>query len=154
MPTEIFESMTENLLSKLKVQNNSDVEFETRGQTTSERWRYERSLRLSSSFFKEVACRKASTPCSKLVKRIVYGSEFSTAAMNYGLANEEIARKQYKRKHSVTVRTCGLFVDKDNPFLCASPDELIGNDGLLEIKCPYSARYESNLLEFLATKKE
>ncbi|GFU31448.1 yqaJ domain-containing protein [Nephila pilipes] len=71
MPTEIFESMTENLLSKLKVQNNSDVEFETRGQTTSERWRYERSLRLSSSFFKEVACRKASTPCSKLVKRIV-----------------------------------------------------------------------------------
>ncbi|GFT39099.1 yqaJ domain-containing protein [Nephila pilipes] len=59
MPTEIFESMTENLLLKLKVQNNSDVEFETRGQTTSERWRYERSLRLSSSFFKEVACRKA-----------------------------------------------------------------------------------------------
>ncbi|GFS58708.1 yqaJ domain-containing protein [Nephila pilipes] len=153
MPTEIFESMAENLLSKLKVQNNSDVEFETKGQTTSERWRYERSLRLSSSFFKEVACRKASTPCSKLVKRIVYGTEFCTAAMKYGLVNEEIARKQYERKHSVTVRTCGLFVDKDNPFLCASPDGLIGNDGLLEIKCPYSAIYESNLLEFLATKK-
>ncbi|GFU49701.1 hypothetical protein NPIL_447051 [Nephila pilipes] len=62
----------------------------------------EKRNRLSSSFFKEVACRKASTPCSKLVKRIVYGSEFSTAAMNYGLANEEIARKQYERKHSVT----------------------------------------------------
>ncbi|GFU23841.1 yqaJ domain-containing protein [Nephila pilipes] len=75
MPTEIFESMAENLLSKLKMQNNFDVEFEIRGQTTSERWRYERSLRLSSSFCKEVACRKASTPCSKLVKRIVYGIE-------------------------------------------------------------------------------
>ncbi|GFT46171.1 yqaJ domain-containing protein [Nephila pilipes] len=38
MPTEIFERITENLLSKLKVQTNSDIEFETKGQTTSERW--------------------------------------------------------------------------------------------------------------------
>ncbi|GFW13453.1 yqaJ domain-containing protein [Trichonephila clavipes] len=91
----------ENHLSKLKVQNIYDLESETRGQASSERWRYERSLRLSSSFFKEIACRKKSTPCSKLVMRIVYGRDLCNAAMKYGLANEEIARKQYEREYSI-----------------------------------------------------
>ncbi|GFV58875.1 yqaJ domain-containing protein [Trichonephila clavipes] len=145
----------ENHLSKLKVQNIYDLESETRGQASSERWRYERSLRLSSSFFKEIACRKKSTPCSKLVMRIVYGRDLCNAAMKYGLANEEIARKQYEREYSTEVKICGLFVDKDKPFfLCASPDGLVGDDGLIEIKCPYSARFESNLLEFLIKKKK
>ncbi|GFU83301.1 yqaJ domain-containing protein [Trichonephila clavipes] len=136
----------ENHLSKLKVQNIYDLESETRGQASSERWR---SLRLSS-FFKEIACRKKSTPCSKLVMRIVYGRDLCNAAMKYGLAhtNEEITRKQYEREYSTEVKTCGLFVDKDKPFLCATPDGLVGDDGLIEIKCPYSARFESNLLEF------
>ncbi|GFW63951.1 yqaJ domain-containing protein [Trichonephila clavipes] len=151
---KIYDNLMENHLSKLKVQNIYDLESETRGQASSERWRYERSLRLSSSFFKEIACRKKSTPCSKLVMRIVYGRDLCNAAMKYGLANEEIARKQYEREYSTEVKICGLFVDKDKPFLCASPDGLVGDDGLIEIKCPYSARFESNLLEFLITKKK
>ncbi|GFX55672.1 hypothetical protein TNCV_269601 [Trichonephila clavipes] len=57
-----------------------------------------------------------------------------TYAMKYGLANEEIARKQYEREYSTEVKICGLFVDKDKPFLCASPDGLVGDDGLIEIK--------------------
>ncbi|GFS68452.1 yqaJ domain-containing protein [Trichonephila clavipes] len=86
--------------------------------------------------------------------RIVYGRDLCNAAMKYGLANEVIARKQYEREYSTEVKICGLFVDKDKPFLCASPDGLVGDDGLIEIKCPYSARFESNLLEFLITKKK
>ncbi|GFV69614.1 yqaJ domain-containing protein [Trichonephila clavipes] len=127
-------------------------ESESRGQASSERWRYERSLRLSSSFFKEIAGK--STPCTKLVMRIVYGRDLCNAAMKYGLANEEIARKQYEREYSTEIKICGLFVDKDKPFLCASPDGLVGDDGLIEIKCPYSARFESNLLEFYNYKKK
>ncbi|CAN8014127.1 unnamed protein product, partial [Ixodes persulcatus] len=33
-------------------------------------------------------------------------------------------------------RSCGLIVDSANPFLCASPDGLLNDDGLLEAKCP------------------
>ncbi|GFX98996.1 hypothetical protein TNCV_4301711 [Trichonephila clavipes] len=54
---------------------------------------------------------------------IVY--DLCNAAMKYGLANEEIARKQYEREYSTEVKICGLFVDKDKPFLCASPDGLV-----------------------------
>ncbi len=34
----------------------------------------------------------------------------------------------------------GVVVSPDVPYLGCSPDGLIGEDGLLEIKCPYSAR--------------
>ncbi|GFQ67041.1 yqaJ domain-containing protein [Trichonephila clavata] len=85
--------------------------------------------------------------------RIVYDRDLCNAAMKYGLANEEIARKQYEKEYATEVKICGLFVDKHKPFLCASPDGLVGDDGLIEIKCPYSARFELNLLEFLIAKK-
>ncbi|GFW20960.1 hypothetical protein TNCV_1714671 [Trichonephila clavipes] len=65
-------------------------------------------------FSKKLLAGKKSTPCSKLVMRIVY--DLCNAAMKYGLANEEIARKQYEREYSTEVKICGLFVDKDKPF--------------------------------------
>ncbi|GFU17005.1 yqaJ domain-containing protein [Trichonephila clavipes] len=108
------------------------------GQASSERWRYERSLRLI--FFKEIACRKKSTPCSKLVMRIVYGRDLCNAAMKYGLANGRSLGTSM-REYSTEVKICQwlICVDKDKPFLCASPDGLVGDDGLIENKCPYSA---------------
>ncbi|GFT81274.1 hypothetical protein NPIL_359251 [Nephila pilipes] len=47
---------------------------------------------------------------TKLPPRIMsfIPTEFSTVAIKYGLANEEIAWKQHERKHPVTVLTCGL----------------------------------------------
>ncbi|GFV02091.1 hypothetical protein TNCV_1212021 [Trichonephila clavipes] len=48
--------------------------------------------------------------------RIVYGRNLCNSAMKYGLANEEIAGKQYEREYSTEVKMCGLFVDKDKPF--------------------------------------
>jgi len=33
-----------------------------------------------------------------------------------------------------------LFIHKNKPYLAASPDELIGKDGILEIKCPPSIK--------------
>ncbi|GFY74325.1 yqaJ domain-containing protein [Trichonephila inaurata madagascariensis] len=46
VPLQIYDNLMENHPSKLKVQNNYNIEAETRGQATSERWRYERSLTL------------------------------------------------------------------------------------------------------------
>ncbi|KAF5281750.1 hypothetical protein FQR65_LT14545 [Abscondita terminalis] len=37
------------------------------------------------------------------------------------------------------VDSCGFFIDKDNYMLGASPDGLIGNDSIIEVKCPANA---------------
>ena len=41
---------------------------------------------------------------------------------------------------NLKLEKCGLFVDVDNHFLAASPDGLIGENSVLEVKCPFSGR--------------
>lgn len=41
------------------------------------------------------------------------------------------------------IKLCGLFIDKDLPFLGASPDGLVGDKKIVELKCPYAARDQS-----------
>lgn len=43
-------------------------------------------------------------------------------------------------KLGVNIISCGLFVDKKSKFLAASPDGWIGNNSIVEIKCPASIK--------------
>lgn len=42
-------------------------------------------------------------------------------------------KDQYKDHN---LETCGLFIDEELPYLCASPLRLYGNDHIISIKCP------------------
>jgi hypothetical protein len=46
----------------------------------------------------------------------------------------------YEEQTNCTVEKCGLFVDQDNPFLGASLDGLIADDGLIKVKCLHSVK--------------
>lgn len=75
-----------------------------------------------------------------------YPSEFTgNAATNYGTYNEPNALADYELKFNRKVELTGFHIYED--WLGASPDGLIGNDGLIEIKCPYSLR-DKNPPEF------
>lgn len=60
---------------------------------------------------------------------------FSTRAMNWGSEHEEEAARIYEETTGREVRECGFVVIEDMEA-GASPDRLVDNDGLLEIKCP------------------
>lgn len=73
-------------------------------------------------------------------------SEFTgNAATVYGQLNEPNALADYKIEHN-DVSECGFYVHPDFEWLGASPDGLIGDDGLIEIKCPFGKRYDINPL--------
>lgn len=59
---------------------------------------------------------------------------FENDAMQWGTATEPQARAMYELMSSNTVNEVA-FVEH-NEFIGISPDGLIGDDGLLEIKCP------------------
>lgn len=70
---------------------------------------------------------------------------FTNAAMQWGTETEPRARAAYEFLHGVTVEETGFV---DHPKLAmsgASPDGLIGADGLIEIKCPNSATHLATL---------
>ena len=46
----------------------------------------------------------------------------------------------FEREFKRATREAGLFASVDYPFLAASPDRVIDDKQLLEVKCPYSAK--------------
>lgn len=94
---------------------------------------------------------KQCTSCESLVKQLLYSS-FNCEAMAYGRNHEAIARNQMETLLGKPIETCGLFIDEERVFLGAILDGLIGNDGLIEIKCPSSSKNLTSNEAVLAQK--
>ena len=70
---------------------------------------------------------------------------FTNAAMQWGTDTEAAAREAYEKEMLVGVKEVG-FVDHETiPMSGASPDGLVGDDGLVEIKCPNTATHIDTL---------
>jgi len=70
---------------------------------------------------------------------------FSSAAMQHGTETEPEARAAYCFYTGHTVEEVGLIRHPKIEQSHASPDGLIGNDGMLEIKCPQPAAHLETL---------
>jgi putative phage-type endonuclease len=65
-------------------------------------------------------------------------------AMQWGTDTEPLARLTYQLLSGNTVQECGFFAH-ETLEAGASPDGLVGDDGLLEIKCPNTATHIETL---------
>lgn len=76
-------------------------------------------------------------------------ASFINAAMQHGIDQEPNARAAYEFRANVDVQLVG-FVDHPTIAMSgASPDGLVGSDGLLEIKAPQTATH----IDMLLTRK-
>lgn len=66
--------------------------------------------------------------------------------MRWGTQQEPEARAVYEFFHGVEVRTVGLIDHPSIAMAAASPDGLVGADGLVEIKCPSTSTHIDTLL--------
>jgi putative phage-type endonuclease len=71
---------------------------------------------------------------------------FSSAAMEWGTNQEPFARAAYEVKTGVLVEEEGFVQHKSIDMAGASPDGLVGTNGLVEIKCPNTATHIDTLL--------
>ena len=74
------------------------------------------------------------------------GESFSNAAMQHGTDTEPLARAAYEALKDVLVDEVGFVPHPSIIMAGASPDGLVGDDGLLEIKCPNTATHIETLL--------
>lgn len=70
---------------------------------------------------------------------------FTSAAMQHGTETEPQARATYTLDTFNTVDQVGFVPHPSIEMAGASPDGLIGSDGLIEIKCPNSATHIATL---------
>ncbi|KAH6948494.1 hypothetical protein HPB50_024895 [Hyalomma asiaticum] len=141
MEPDALATASENFVKSLTLSITSieDLQRATSKQSGSSLWKQERRKRLTASVFGAICKMKPMTGCGRTVADILY-KEISSEAIRYGKDHECVALRQLENECNVVVKQCGLFVDQENPFLGASPDGLIGEDVLVEVKCPYSAR--------------
>lgn len=62
-------------------------------------------------------------------------------AMQWGIECEPRARDRYEEVTGLLVVKCGFALHGEIPYFGASPDGLVGEDGLVELKCPTTATY-------------
>ncbi|XP_063913036.1 uncharacterized protein LOC135129717 [Zophobas morio] len=122
-------------------------------QSTSNLWYTERRKRLTASYFGKICKMRPSTNPANTIKALLYSTFSGSKYTDYGKDHELTARKDFSKMIEKDVTECGFFVGKDDYcYLGASPDGLIDNDGLVEIKCPYKGR-DSTPEDVILSKK-
>ena len=123
----------------------------------TEAWHNARAGKATASRIADIMARTKSGPAASrknymaelAIERLtgVHEEGFKSADMQWGIIHEGSARDEYCMSRGVLVNECGFFDHPSIPMTGASPDGLIGDDGLIEIKCPRSATH----IEFLLT---
>ena len=87
---------------------------------------------------------------TEILTGIPQGPDLSNnPAVQWGIQKESDARAAYELRKNVLVRECGFFRHPTIERSGASPDGLIGENGVLEIKCPESKTH----IEYLKAKE-
>ncbi|XP_078586050.1 uncharacterized protein LOC144867903 [Branchiostoma floridae x Branchiostoma japonicum] len=144
--TKAFADMMDTHMRKttLTIEEQMEIEEETRGQSSSNAWREVRQVKLTASNFKSaISC---TVEPSNKIKAMMYNN-FSTAAIAYGNRNEAVAVEEYvdliQEEHpGAQCVEAGFILSLERPWLGASVDRLAMKDGHniggLEVKCPFS----------------
>ena len=131
------------LNKKLSQEDIMKIETETRKQHESGDWFRHREGRLTASNFGKVLHRKIK-PTESFVNSLFHKNSISSPAMDYGRKHEKDGKVKYLETFpSRHIHECGLVIINEFNFLGASPDGKVcdnGETGILEVKCPYSAR--------------
>jgi hypothetical protein len=136
---------------ELSKEEIDQIERDTLSQSKCKSFFKHRAGRIGSSQRGAVCHTNSVAPSQSLIKSICYHELFkiSTEAVNHGCTHEKYAILFYEReikKHhkDFKVKQCGLFINKENQFIHATPDILCScaccGDGCGEVKCPISVK--------------
>ena len=127
-------------LEKLKIteEKREEVHDATLGQRENPTWHMLRKGRLTASNFGDVLNAKRAT--KSLLSKVLGEYDISGVhAITWGINNKAEGVRTFKEAKKLEVQESGLWL-KLSGILGASPDGLVADDGILEVKCPYSHR--------------
>ena len=133
-----------NSLFPLTFDEARKLERETVKQAESDGWFKARENRLTASNFHRIEKRKKEVDDKFVASILSAPKSLPVTACSYGSAQESNAKIKYCQLNPPGhLHDCGLVVNPHLSFLGATPDAKVcckGVTGILEIKCPYTAR--------------
>lgn len=160
---DVHISLREALLRSLR--SDGAEGFQTMQQGSAD-WLAARKLRLTASNFGTAVGHNPWKSPDDLIEDMLFGKFKGNSATRWGNDKEALARNLYvlrkrialsqeRNESSATidfhVRESGLHVWDQQPWLAASPDGIVhenGQVGLLEIKCPFSLKLYAQIPQY------
>ena len=109
----------------------------------SEEWHAVRRGHVSASNISAVMAKGKGITRRNYMMRIIaernsswQGDAYTNPAMEHGVNTEYLARQAYEVSRGTFVDKTGFWKHPEIEWVGASPDGLVGDDGLIEIKCP------------------
>ncbi|XP_062598380.1 uncharacterized protein LOC134259793 [Saccostrea cucullata] len=119
------------------------LNLNTAKQAACNMWHEERCKRLHASVFGRICKMTDRTDKVKLAETLVTKQrKLHSAPILHGQKFKKVAIKKFQDITGHTVYDTGICVSLTNPYLAASPDGIIDEDTVVEVKCPYVARNE------------
>ena len=149
---EVYDELVRNHFQQLEKDrdNREEIERRTIKQTDCDEWFEKRRKLITGSKFGPVCKARQSTKCAAKVRSILYPTELNLPQLTYGREKETNAIAELDKKMNVKVERAGLLIDIEKPYLAATLDGKIDEDGMIEIKSPYVAK---NLTPLQAIKQ-
>ncbi|XP_050525488.1 uncharacterized protein LOC126896599 [Daktulosphaira vitifoliae] len=151
IPHTEFQRRKENLFNRLKLSESEIKSFErsTVGNVNSKEWHNNKGLRLSSTYFGRICSLQPTTSRDNILNIIIstllntkndnYTNDYQNNK-KYNEHLEKLAVKEFEKTTEKKVLPCGVFVDEEINYLTASPDGMVGENEIIEIKCPYNIK--------------
>jgi hypothetical protein len=135
-------------------QDNGDYWLHRHPQLSTA-WMNERSFRLTATNFSPIVnpsyCRGPDDVIRNYSGPPIKKSFQAQLASNFGLRNEPKAREWYQKTFNTKVKEVGLAVPKWDLRIGASLDGMVGDNGIIEIKCP--GRMYTPIRKYLSARK-
>jgi hypothetical protein len=128
-----------------------EMHMSTLGQWDNPKFKQLRERRITASKCGAVFALRDTTSNVSTIDSILHSSFSGNEATAWGKINERRGIQCYEEENRLVVYPAGLFISLQHGALAASPDGLVGDDGIVEIKCPYLERY--GMPEDVATRK-
>ena len=126
------------LTEKLRISEEQRIAVNKTTVGQQDSWQMIRKGRLTTSNFGNVLNCKRVTP--SLLKRVLGQYDLSRVqAINWGIINENQAKKMFEQKTKLPVEESGIWLELSG-MPADSPDGLVGTYALLEVKCPFTQR--------------
>lgn len=111
----------------------------TLGQSNNLLWHAQRKMRITASRFGSI-CKAVTANLDALAISIIQPKPFSSPATAHGIKYEQVAVRKYESMTSQTVKPSGVWVSLYKPYIAATPDGLVDENLIVEVKCPFSIK--------------
>lgn len=116
------------------VKDKKQISEETKNQHQTKTWFDVRKPRITASKCKRCLLRQTTSPTKAISEVLQYNERITTKAMRDGIESESQIIHEFENETGNKVNKSGFVISDSHPFLGASPDGIIDDSNIIEVK--------------------